>query len=187
MLFPEHHWPDYLLTLHDPITEILILATMAPPVMPQQTSSVLMALIVAESVPQLIAAQLLWMVPMDIQPQQSSTSTANLDKHGQLICKPAHYEHSIKRMTKQQEEVQSRKAHKAHVMDEPHARRTPRPSTSHTEHGKMPSQPTTKRHEQRAKQKKNNKWPVKPAQLLVQQPKVTLTRHSSKQTKTAQS
>uniref|UniRef100_A0A915IZJ8 Uncharacterized protein n=1 Tax=Romanomermis culicivorax TaxID=13658 RepID=A0A915IZJ8_ROMCU len=104
-------------------------------------------------VPQPVAAQLLPIVPMDVQGQQPSTSTAQLDKHGQPIRKPAHYEHSIQRKTQQQEEIESHKAHKARTIDELHARCTPPPSTSHTECGKKPSQRTTKRREQRAKQK----------------------------------
>uniref|UniRef100_A0A915KTL5 Uncharacterized protein n=1 Tax=Romanomermis culicivorax TaxID=13658 RepID=A0A915KTL5_ROMCU len=38
-------------------------------------------------------------------------------------------------------------------MDEPHSPRTPPPSTSHTEHGKSPSERTTCRREQCDKQK----------------------------------
>uniref|UniRef100_A0A915IA94 Uncharacterized protein n=1 Tax=Romanomermis culicivorax TaxID=13658 RepID=A0A915IA94_ROMCU len=154
MLFLEHHWQDYPLTLRDQITEILIPATTTPPAMLQQIPWSLTAPIVAQSVPQAIVGQPPPMIQMDVQqPQQPSTSLANLDKHGQPIRKPAHYEHSIKGKTQQQEKVKYRKAHKACSMDEPHARHTLPPSTSCTEHGKMPSQHTTKGPEQQAKQK----------------------------------
>uniref|UniRef100_A0A915J0J8 Uncharacterized protein n=1 Tax=Romanomermis culicivorax TaxID=13658 RepID=A0A915J0J8_ROMCU len=113
-----------------------------------------LALIVAQSAPQLIAAQLATTVLLDVlQLQQPSTSTTQLDKHGQPIQKPAHYKHLIKRKTQQQEEVESPKAHKSRRMDEPHAQCTPLPSTSRTEQGKTPSRHTTKGPEQQAKQK----------------------------------
>uniref|UniRef100_A0A915IWQ9 Uncharacterized protein n=1 Tax=Romanomermis culicivorax TaxID=13658 RepID=A0A915IWQ9_ROMCU len=44
---------------------------------------------------------------MDVQQQQPRTSTAQLDKHGQPIHKPARYEHYIKGKTQQQEEVET--------------------------------------------------------------------------------
>uniref|UniRef100_A0A915IIU5 Uncharacterized protein n=1 Tax=Romanomermis culicivorax TaxID=13658 RepID=A0A915IIU5_ROMCU len=113
MVFPEHHWQDYLLLLCNQITEILIPTTTTPPIMLQQMPLAPTALIVAQSAPHPIAAQPPPTVPMDVQqPQQPSTSMANLDKYGQLICKPAHYEHSIKQKT-QQEEVESSKAYKS--------------------------------------------------------------------------
>uniref|UniRef100_A0A915J2P3 Uncharacterized protein n=1 Tax=Romanomermis culicivorax TaxID=13658 RepID=A0A915J2P3_ROMCU len=68
-----------------------------------------------------MAMQLPPMVPMDVQPlQQLSTSTPNLDRYGQLIHKPAWYDHLVKRKTQQQEEVESRKAHKTCMTDELH-------------------------------------------------------------------
>uniref|UniRef100_A0A915L2Y3 Uncharacterized protein n=1 Tax=Romanomermis culicivorax TaxID=13658 RepID=A0A915L2Y3_ROMCU len=97
MSFPEHHWRDYPLPLHDQITEILIPATTAPRAVPQQMPLAPMAPIVAQLAPQPIAAQLPLTVLMHVQqPQQPSTSTTSLDKHSQLIHKPTHYEHSIK-------------------------------------------------------------------------------------------
>uniref|UniRef100_A0A915IXM3 Uncharacterized protein n=1 Tax=Romanomermis culicivorax TaxID=13658 RepID=A0A915IXM3_ROMCU len=57
----------------------------------------------------------------------------------------------------QQEEVKYRKAHKAHTTDEPHVKSMPPPSTSYTEHGKMPTERTMKGREQRAKQRAKSK------------------------------
>uniref|UniRef100_A0A915JJE7 Uncharacterized protein n=1 Tax=Romanomermis culicivorax TaxID=13658 RepID=A0A915JJE7_ROMCU len=94
------------------------------------------------------------MVPMDVQqPQQPSTSTAKLNRYGQPICKPAPYEHSVKRETQQQEEIESHKAHKACTTDKPHLCCTPLPSTSRTKRGKMTVEHMVKFGEQRAKQK----------------------------------
>uniref|UniRef100_A0A915IEJ7 Uncharacterized protein n=1 Tax=Romanomermis culicivorax TaxID=13658 RepID=A0A915IEJ7_ROMCU len=69
--------------LRHQIKEILIPSTITPPTMPQQMPLALTALIVAQSVPQQIAAQPLPMLPIDMQKQKPSTSTATLDKHGQ--------------------------------------------------------------------------------------------------------
>uniref|UniRef100_A0A915JY51 Uncharacterized protein n=1 Tax=Romanomermis culicivorax TaxID=13658 RepID=A0A915JY51_ROMCU len=189
MLFPEHHWPDYLLHLCNQIIEILIPAKTAPPARPQQMPLAPTALIVAQLAAQLIAAQLRPMVPMDTQqPQQPSTSTANLDKNGQLFHKPAHYEHSIKRKTQQQEEVKSHKAHKSPKTDELHHQCTPPPSMPHTEHSKTPSQRTTKGHEQEVKQKERQTAGQASATTgATVQLKVTPTKHSCTQTKTVQS
>uniref|UniRef100_A0A915J4L4 Uncharacterized protein n=1 Tax=Romanomermis culicivorax TaxID=13658 RepID=A0A915J4L4_ROMCU len=78
---------------------------------------------------------------MDVQqPQQPSTSTANLDLYGQLICKPAWYEHSVIWKTQQLEEVESPKAHKTGTIDEPHTQRKLRPSMSRTERRKTLSE-----------------------------------------------
>uniref|UniRef100_A0A915K5Y2 Uncharacterized protein n=1 Tax=Romanomermis culicivorax TaxID=13658 RepID=A0A915K5Y2_ROMCU len=78
--------------------------------------------------------------PMDAQqPQQPSTSTPQLDKHSQPIQIPDWYKHSIKPKTKQEEEAEYRKAHKACTIDELHARRTPPPSMSPTKPDKRPS------------------------------------------------
>uniref|UniRef100_A0A915HMI8 Uncharacterized protein n=1 Tax=Romanomermis culicivorax TaxID=13658 RepID=A0A915HMI8_ROMCU len=80
-------------------------------------------------------------------------SALNLDTHGQRIRKTTQYEHSVKWKTQQQEEVEHRKAHKMRMMDELHTRRTPLPSTSSTERGKMPSERTSPPGEQRIQQK----------------------------------
>uniref|UniRef100_A0A915KQR9 Uncharacterized protein n=1 Tax=Romanomermis culicivorax TaxID=13658 RepID=A0A915KQR9_ROMCU len=53
----------------------------------------------------------------------------------------------------QQEEIEYQKAHKTRSTDEPHARRTTLPSTSHTEWGKTPSKHTTCCREQYAQPK----------------------------------
>uniref|UniRef100_A0A915JQI8 Uncharacterized protein n=1 Tax=Romanomermis culicivorax TaxID=13658 RepID=A0A915JQI8_ROMCU len=119
MLFPEHHCP-----LPVPIAQT------AP--------------IVTQTAPPLITAQLPLTVPMDVQqPQPLSTSTLNVDRHGQPIPRPPWYEHSAKRKTQQQEEVEHHKAYKMRMTDEPHARRTPPPSTSRTECCKTLNERTT--------------------------------------------
>uniref|UniRef100_A0A915INR7 Uncharacterized protein n=1 Tax=Romanomermis culicivorax TaxID=13658 RepID=A0A915INR7_ROMCU len=147
-----------------------------------------MAWIVAQLAPQPIAVQLLPTVKMDAQQEQPSTSTANLDKHGQWICKPARYEHSMKQKTQQQEEVESCKVHKARMIDEPHVPCTPQPSTSPTEHGKMLSQCTRKCCEQQAKQKeRQSAGQASSTTGTTAQLKVTPTKHSSRHTKTTQS
>uniref|UniRef100_A0A915JTE5 Uncharacterized protein n=1 Tax=Romanomermis culicivorax TaxID=13658 RepID=A0A915JTE5_ROMCU len=187
MLFPEHYWRYYPLTLCNQIMEILILARMASPTVPQQTPSVPRAPIVAQSVPQIVAVQPWLTVLMNVQQQQPSTSTAQLDKHLQPIQKPACYEHSIKRKTQQEEEVETRKVHKAHMMDEPQARCTPPHSTSCTERGKRLSQQTTKCCDQQAKQKE--RLTASQASITTgetAQLKVTPTKHSSNQTIKAQ-
>uniref|UniRef100_A0A915IR49 Uncharacterized protein n=1 Tax=Romanomermis culicivorax TaxID=13658 RepID=A0A915IR49_ROMCU len=143
MLFLEHHWHNYSLALQDQIKEILLPPMTPAPAAPQQMPPVPMAAIVTQLVPQWMAMQLPQMVSMDIQQlQQPSTSTTNLDRYRQPIHKPA-----------QQEEVESRKAHSTHTMDEPHAGCRPPLSTSHTERRKTLSEWTTRRHEQWAKQK----------------------------------
>uniref|UniRef100_A0A915HIC2 Uncharacterized protein n=1 Tax=Romanomermis culicivorax TaxID=13658 RepID=A0A915HIC2_ROMCU len=92
----------------------------------------------------------------------ASTSTPNLDHHGQWIRKPTQYEHSVKRKTQQQEEIKYCKAHKTGMTDEPHAQCTPPPSMSRTEPSKMLNEWTTRGCEQGAK-RKNDKQLVKPA------------------------
>uniref|UniRef100_A0A915I0R1 Uncharacterized protein n=1 Tax=Romanomermis culicivorax TaxID=13658 RepID=A0A915I0R1_ROMCU len=92
-----------------------------------------MALIATQSAPQPSTMQPPLRMPIDIQqPQQPSTSTANLDRYGQLISKRARYEHSVKQKTQQPEEIESGKAHKARRTDEPHACCTSSASTSRT-------------------------------------------------------
>uniref|UniRef100_A0A915IDM4 Uncharacterized protein n=1 Tax=Romanomermis culicivorax TaxID=13658 RepID=A0A915IDM4_ROMCU len=147
-----------------------------------------MASIATQSVPQLMAMQLPLMVPMDIQPRQPpSISTSNLNGHGQLIHKPARYEHLVKWKTQQQEEVESCKAHKTRTTDELHAQRTPPPSTSHTECSKTPSKPTTRCREQWAKQKERQTVSQTSSSTgATVQRKVRPTKHSGTQTKTAQ-
>uniref|UniRef100_A0A915IVR9 Uncharacterized protein n=1 Tax=Romanomermis culicivorax TaxID=13658 RepID=A0A915IVR9_ROMCU len=96
MLFPGHHWGDYPTALRDQITEILIPALVIATAVPQQMPSVPMAWIVAQSVPQSVSGQPPLTVWMDVQQQQLSTSTAQLDRHSQPIQKPTRYEHSVK-------------------------------------------------------------------------------------------
>uniref|UniRef100_A0A915L626 Uncharacterized protein n=1 Tax=Romanomermis culicivorax TaxID=13658 RepID=A0A915L626_ROMCU len=65
-------------------------APMAIPAVSQPPTTASMALIATQSEPQLSITQPWPMVPMDIQQlQQLSTSTANLNRHGQPIRKPA--------------------------------------------------------------------------------------------------
>uniref|UniRef100_A0A915K416 Uncharacterized protein n=1 Tax=Romanomermis culicivorax TaxID=13658 RepID=A0A915K416_ROMCU len=74
------------------------------------------------------------MVHIDVQqPQQPSTSTANVDLYRQLICKPAWYEHPVIWKTQQLEEVESPKAHKTGTIDEPYTQCKLPPSRSRTE------------------------------------------------------
>uniref|UniRef100_A0A915JZK7 Uncharacterized protein n=1 Tax=Romanomermis culicivorax TaxID=13658 RepID=A0A915JZK7_ROMCU len=157
MLFPKHHWRDYPWALHDHIMEILIPAPATATATPQQMSSVQMAPIVAQSAPQTVGGQLLQTVPMDVQQQQPSTSTAQLNRHSQPIQKHARYEHSVKHKTQQQEEVEYHRAHKARTMNELHTKRTPLPCTSPTDRRKTPSARTTKCCEQQAKQRAKSK------------------------------
>uniref|UniRef100_A0A915JYK9 Uncharacterized protein n=1 Tax=Romanomermis culicivorax TaxID=13658 RepID=A0A915JYK9_ROMCU len=96
MLFPEHHWQDNPLVLCNQITVILMPAPTTTTAMLKPTSSAQMAPIVAKSAPQPTAAQQPMTVPIDVQSQEPSTSTAQLDRHDQPIRKPARYEHSVK-------------------------------------------------------------------------------------------
>uniref|UniRef100_A0A915I3A1 Uncharacterized protein n=1 Tax=Romanomermis culicivorax TaxID=13658 RepID=A0A915I3A1_ROMCU len=90
--------------------------------------------------------------------------------------------------TQQQEEIESRKAHKAPTIDEQHGQCTPPPSMSHTERSKTRSQHTTKHCEQWAKQKEQQMaGQASSATGATAQLKVTLTKRSSIQTKIAQS
>uniref|UniRef100_A0A915J3M2 Uncharacterized protein n=1 Tax=Romanomermis culicivorax TaxID=13658 RepID=A0A915J3M2_ROMCU len=82
-----------------------------------------------------------------------STSAPAVDRHGQPIRRPHCYQHSTKRKQNQQEEVEYQKAHKTHTRDDLHTLRTPLPSTLPTKGRKMPSECTTRRHQQRAQQK----------------------------------
>uniref|UniRef100_A0A915HRK6 Uncharacterized protein n=1 Tax=Romanomermis culicivorax TaxID=13658 RepID=A0A915HRK6_ROMCU len=151
-----------------------------PPVVP-------MALNATQSAPQPSTMQLLPMLPMG-KLQQLSTSTANLDRYSQPIPKPAQYEHSVKQKTQQQEEVQSRKAHKTCMRDEPHSRRRPLPSTSHTQCDKTPSEHRVKHSEQRAKQKyRHTAGHATSTTSMTAQSKVMPTKHPGTQMKTAQS
>uniref|UniRef100_A0A915IZT5 Uncharacterized protein n=1 Tax=Romanomermis culicivorax TaxID=13658 RepID=A0A915IZT5_ROMCU len=191
MLFPEHHWRDYPWALHDQIMEILIPAPTTATARPQQMSSVQMAPIVAQSAPQTVGGQLLQTVPMDVQQQQPSTSTAQLNRHSQPIQKHARYEHSVKHKTQQQEEVEYHRAHKAGTMDELHTKCMPLPCTSPTDRRKTPSARTTKSCEQRAKQRAKSKECKTASQASLStggtwQPKVTPKKQSSTQTKTNQ-
>uniref|UniRef100_A0A915HZW1 Uncharacterized protein n=1 Tax=Romanomermis culicivorax TaxID=13658 RepID=A0A915HZW1_ROMCU len=93
MLCSELHWQDYPPALRNQITKIFMPASVTTPGVPQQTPLVQTAQIVAL---QPTITQLPLTVPMDVKQQQSNTSTAQLDKHGQPIQKPAWHEHSIK-------------------------------------------------------------------------------------------
>uniref|UniRef100_A0A915JYC3 Uncharacterized protein n=1 Tax=Romanomermis culicivorax TaxID=13658 RepID=A0A915JYC3_ROMCU len=71
----------------------------------------------------------------------------------------------------QEEEVKYRKAHKACTTNEPHVKCTQWPSTSRTDHIKMPSERTTKHHEQwpsKEPNPNNSKWLVTLVPPLVQ-------------------
>uniref|UniRef100_A0A915KZ26 Uncharacterized protein n=1 Tax=Romanomermis culicivorax TaxID=13658 RepID=A0A915KZ26_ROMCU len=71
---------------------------------------------------------------MDVHPPQVlSRSVLALDRHGQPIRRPGHYEHSTKRKQNQQEEAEYQKAHKMGTTDELGTQCTPPPSTSRTE------------------------------------------------------
>uniref|UniRef100_A0A915IR45 Uncharacterized protein n=1 Tax=Romanomermis culicivorax TaxID=13658 RepID=A0A915IR45_ROMCU len=129
MVCPEHHWHDYPQPLRNQITKILMPDAAVTPAAPQQMPPVPTDPIVAQPAPQLMPTKLPLMELMDVQkPLQPSTSTAQLDRHSQLIQTPTHYKHLIKRKMKQEEDVEYPKAHKAPIMDEPPARCTPPPS-----------------------------------------------------------
>uniref|UniRef100_A0A915KEG3 Uncharacterized protein n=1 Tax=Romanomermis culicivorax TaxID=13658 RepID=A0A915KEG3_ROMCU len=81
MLFPEHHWQDNPLALCDQIPVVLMLALATTTAMLKPTLSVQMTPIVAKSAPQPTAAQQPMTVPKDVQSQEPSTSTAQLDRH----------------------------------------------------------------------------------------------------------
>uniref|UniRef100_A0A915IXJ0 Uncharacterized protein n=1 Tax=Romanomermis culicivorax TaxID=13658 RepID=A0A915IXJ0_ROMCU len=101
----EHHWRYNPPALCEPISAVLMSAPTAMPVAPEPTLSVHTVPIFPQSAPQLTAAQPPPTIPMD-KLQEPSTSTAQLDRHGQLIQQPAPYEHSLKHKTPQQEEVE---------------------------------------------------------------------------------
>uniref|UniRef100_A0A915J154 Uncharacterized protein n=1 Tax=Romanomermis culicivorax TaxID=13658 RepID=A0A915J154_ROMCU len=111
VLFPEHHWMDYPDVLKEEIQRVL---------QPQLTPAV--------PVPQI--AQLA---------PAPSMSTLVLDRYGQPIRKPGHYEHSVKRKQHLQEEAEYRKSHKTHTTDEPHTKQMPPPNAWRTEHCKTSS------------------------------------------------
>uniref|UniRef100_A0A915I021 Uncharacterized protein n=1 Tax=Romanomermis culicivorax TaxID=13658 RepID=A0A915I021_ROMCU len=67
ILFPEHHWRDYPLSLHSQTTTILMPAHITTTPALQPTPPVPTAQIVAQSVPQPISAQQMLSVEMDIQ------------------------------------------------------------------------------------------------------------------------
>uniref|UniRef100_A0A915JKU1 Uncharacterized protein n=1 Tax=Romanomermis culicivorax TaxID=13658 RepID=A0A915JKU1_ROMCU len=76
--------------------------------------------------------------PVDVQtPQAPSTSAPALDRYGQPIRKPGHYEHSMKHKQHLHEEAEYRKSHKTHTTDEPRTKRMPPPSTSCAERGNI--------------------------------------------------
>uniref|UniRef100_A0A915JLW2 Uncharacterized protein n=1 Tax=Romanomermis culicivorax TaxID=13658 RepID=A0A915JLW2_ROMCU len=92
--------------------------------------------------------------PMDVPtPQAPSTSAPALDCQGQPIRKPRQYEHSVECKQHLQEEADYCKSHKTHRTDKPHTGQTRPSSTSPTKCGKMPSEWTTLRREQRNQQK----------------------------------
>uniref|UniRef100_A0A915L9X6 Amelogenin n=1 Tax=Romanomermis culicivorax TaxID=13658 RepID=A0A915L9X6_ROMCU len=122
MLFPEHHWSNYPEALQDHIQHILLPPMIHAPSAPQPVQIAQTAPIGAQMASLAPAAQLLATVPMDVQPPQIlTTSEPNLDRHGQPIPKPTQYEHSVKRKTQQQKEVEYCNAHKTQMADEPQA------------------------------------------------------------------
>uniref|UniRef100_A0A915L0F1 Uncharacterized protein n=1 Tax=Romanomermis culicivorax TaxID=13658 RepID=A0A915L0F1_ROMCU len=141
MLFPEHHWQDYPAALKEEIQRILLppttLITPVPqvaqtaPVMVQSTMQPQVPLpppIVSQPPPVLQSPPPVTLVPptapVDVQtPQAPSTSTPALDRHGNPIPKPGHYEHSMKRKQHLHEESEYRKSHKTRPTDEPSTRR----------------------------------------------------------------
>uniref|UniRef100_A0A915HXM5 Uncharacterized protein n=1 Tax=Romanomermis culicivorax TaxID=13658 RepID=A0A915HXM5_ROMCU len=189
MVCQEHHWHDYPQPLQDQTTKILMPAPTAMSPVSHPPPTVPIAPIATQSAPQLRAMQRPPTVPMDVQqPQQTITSTANLHCYSQLILKPARYEHAVKQIAQQQEEIESPKAHKICMMDELNVGRTPPPSTSRTKRCKTPRECTVKCCEQRATKQKDWHTPGHASSTtgLTMLQKVTQTKHSDTQTNTAQ-
>uniref|UniRef100_A0A915L2W8 Uncharacterized protein n=1 Tax=Romanomermis culicivorax TaxID=13658 RepID=A0A915L2W8_ROMCU len=154
MLFPEHHWMDYLDALKEEIQHILLPQQLTPAVPVPQVAQP--ALVIATAV------------------CHTATTT---NRHGQPIRKPRRDEHSVKHEQHLQEEAKYRKSHKTHTTDEPCTRRRPPPSTSRTERGKTPSKRTTHRREQRNQQKAPEAAGQTSSQTSVTpQPKVMSTK-----------
>uniref|UniRef100_A0A915IRF7 Uncharacterized protein n=1 Tax=Romanomermis culicivorax TaxID=13658 RepID=A0A915IRF7_ROMCU len=78
-----------------------------------------------------------------------------------------------------QEEAEYRKSHKTRTTDEPSTRQMLPPSTSRTERGKMPREPTTRRREQRDKQKAREEAHQSSQTTVMLQPKVTSMKTAS--------
>uniref|UniRef100_A0A915IZU3 Uncharacterized protein n=1 Tax=Romanomermis culicivorax TaxID=13658 RepID=A0A915IZU3_ROMCU len=114
MLFPKHHWMDYPAALKEEIQCILLPPTTLTAPVPQiaQTAPVIAqtALRPPVTLPRPIPFQppqalhtpqhvtlMPPTAPADVQtPQAPSTSGPALDRHGQPIPKPGHWEHSLK-------------------------------------------------------------------------------------------
>uniref|UniRef100_A0A915IDT0 Uncharacterized protein n=1 Tax=Romanomermis culicivorax TaxID=13658 RepID=A0A915IDT0_ROMCU len=171
MLFPEHHWMDYPDALKEEIQRILLPQTTPAAPVPEiaQTASVIpqaaiqtpVELPTPMALPPLPAPQppkpatlLPPTAPVDVQtPQAPSTSPPALDRHGQPIPKPRHYEHSMKRKQHLHEEAEYRKSHKTRTTYDSRTKRMPPQSTWRAERSKTPSERTTSPHEQCEKQK----------------------------------
>uniref|UniRef100_A0A915IGX2 Uncharacterized protein n=1 Tax=Romanomermis culicivorax TaxID=13658 RepID=A0A915IGX2_ROMCU len=74
------------------------------------------------------------------------------------------------------EESAYRKSHKTRTTDEPSTRRKPPPSTLRAEHGKTPSECTTRRREQRDKQKAGEEAQKSSQATSTPKPKITTTK-----------
>uniref|UniRef100_A0A915JEC4 Uncharacterized protein n=1 Tax=Romanomermis culicivorax TaxID=13658 RepID=A0A915JEC4_ROMCU len=134
IMFPEHHWMDYLDALKEEMQRILLLQPTPTLAVPQVAQ---LAPVVAQAAIQLPPALLLLPVsqqplpapllpqtmPMDVQtPQAPSTSAPALDRHGQPIQRPGHYEHSLKQKQHHQEEVNYPESQETRRTDEPRTR-----------------------------------------------------------------
>uniref|UniRef100_A0A915IKE2 Uncharacterized protein n=1 Tax=Romanomermis culicivorax TaxID=13658 RepID=A0A915IKE2_ROMCU len=126
MLFPEHHWMDYPDALKEEIQRILLpqptpavpVPQVAQPAPVIAQAAALLPTALSQSPPP--ATLLPSTAPMDVQtPQAPSTSAPALDRHGQPIPKPGHYEHSVKHKRHLQEEADYHKYHKMCTTDEP--------------------------------------------------------------------
>uniref|UniRef100_A0A915J4R2 Uncharacterized protein n=1 Tax=Romanomermis culicivorax TaxID=13658 RepID=A0A915J4R2_ROMCU len=198
MLFLAHHRMDYPNALKEEIQCILLpqLTPAAPVPQIAQTAPVIaqMAVQTPIALPLMIAllpppvrqppqpgTLLRPTAPVNVQtPQAPSPSGPALDRHGQPIRKPGHYERSVKRKQHLHKEAEYRKSLKTGMMDERSTRGTPPPSTSGAERSQTPSKPTTRRREQCNKQKAREEARKSSQTTSMPQPKITVPKTATR-------